>query len=234
MPNYGKRCECLELHTQNTVPGPRRVADTKVAIFRLKKLFLGIRNRTWTDGSFVRIPPVSRKRKTSEFRYEPFLCREKPSEFRSEPFSDDKKPWNSIPTIFGREKTSDFHSEPFLEIEKKFRILFRTNFWNRKRSKISSKPFLGTEKTCKNTSFVSGFVKLLYFVELHFVPSCSDCKIDSFEKHRIPQNEHFFPWNNKNHFKSIPRNFFGMKFWWQSSRRRRYNKSVDVKSVGEE
>ncbi len=39
-----------------------------------------------TDGSSVGIPPVSRKRKTSEFRSEPFLGREKHSEFRSEPF----------------------------------------------------------------------------------------------------------------------------------------------------
>jgi hypothetical protein len=39
-----------------------------------------------TDGSSVRIPPVSQKRKPSEFHSKPFLGREKPSEFRSEQF----------------------------------------------------------------------------------------------------------------------------------------------------
>jgi hypothetical protein len=57
-----------------------------------------------TDGSSVGIPPVSRKRKTSEFYSEPFLGREKPSEFRSEPF-------------LGRENSSEFRSEPFLDVK---------------------------------------------------------------------------------------------------------------------
>jgi hypothetical protein len=81
-----------------------------------------------TDGSSIGIPPVSRKRKTSEFRSKPFLGREKFLEFCSEPFSDKKnleilfqtilgkeKPRNSVSTIFRREKTSEFNSEPFLE-----------------------------------------------------------------------------------------------------------------------
>jgi hypothetical protein len=57
-----------------------------------------------TDGSSVRIPPVSRKRKTSGFRSEPVLGREKPSEYRSNPFSD--------------EKNTEFYTEPFLEEKK--------------------------------------------------------------------------------------------------------------------
>jgi hypothetical protein len=54
-----------------------------------------------TDGSSVGIPPVSQKRKTSEFRSELYPGREKPSEFLSEQF-------------LGIEKPSEFYYEPFL------------------------------------------------------------------------------------------------------------------------
>jgi hypothetical protein len=69
-----------------------------------------------SDVGSVGISPVSRKRKTSEFRSEPFLARANPSEFRSEPFLLREKPseFRSEP-ILGREKPSEFHSEPFLD-----------------------------------------------------------------------------------------------------------------------
>ncbi len=67
-----------------------------------------------TDDSSVGIPPVSSKRKTSEFRSEPFLGSYKPSEFRSEPFLEREKPW-------------EFHSKPFLD-EKNLGIPFQTIF----------------------------------------------------------------------------------------------------------
>jgi hypothetical protein len=74
-----------------------------------------------TEGSFVGIPSVSQKRKTLEFRSEPFLGREKP--FHSKPFS--MVEFLSEP--FSEEKTSEFHSELFSE-EKKLGIPFRTIF----------------------------------------------------------------------------------------------------------
>ncbi len=50
----------------------------RVAIFRQKNFPW---NTEQADGTFVGFPPVSRKRKISEFCTEPFLGREKPSEF---------------------------------------------------------------------------------------------------------------------------------------------------------
>jgi hypothetical protein len=64
-----------------------------------------------TDGSSVGIPPVSRKRKTSEFHSEPFLGRENSSEFCSESFLDVKNLGILFRVFFGTEKTSEFRSE---------------------------------------------------------------------------------------------------------------------------
>jgi hypothetical protein len=75
----------------------------RVAIFRQKNYSTEYARRT--DGSSIRIPPVSQKRKTSEFRSEPFLGREKPLEFRSEPFLDEKNIGIPFQIIFEREKT---------------------------------------------------------------------------------------------------------------------------------
>jgi hypothetical protein len=114
--------------------------------FSDKKIIPRNTKQDGTDGSSLGITPVSRKRKTSEFRSEPFLGRE--------------NPWNSVPnhfrminpgipfrtifrrenfgipfqTIFGRKKNSEFHSEPFSE-EKTLENLFQTIFGNRKHSK---------------------------------------------------------------------------------------------------
>ncbi len=87
-----------------------------------------------TDGSFVRIPPVSRKRKTSEFHSEPFLGREKPCSFSSEPFLRRETPskFRSEPFL-GRETPSEFRSEPFIGREKP--------------SEFHSEPFLGRENS---------------------------------------------------------------------------------------
>jgi hypothetical protein len=52
-----------------------------------------------TDGSSVGIPPVSQKRKTSEFS--------------SEPFIEEKNPQNSAPNHFQMRKTSEFRLELF-------------------------------------------------------------------------------------------------------------------------
>ncbi len=77
-------------------------------LFSDKKIIPWNTEQDRTDGSSVGIPPISRKRKTSEYHSEPFLGREKPSEFRSEPF-------------LGREKPSEFRSEPGFD-EKKLGI----------------------------------------------------------------------------------------------------------------
>jgi hypothetical protein len=61
--------------------------------FSDKKLFRVIRNKT----------EQTSKRKTSEFRSEPFLGREKPWEFHSKPFLDEKNLGIPFQTIFGRE-----------------------------------------------------------------------------------------------------------------------------------
>jgi hypothetical protein len=100
-----------------------------------------------TDGTSVGIPPVSRKRKISEFRSEPFLGSGKPSELRSKQFSDDKtlefhsEPFSEETTLefrsepFSEEKNySEFCSKPFSE-EKTLENLFQTIFGNRKHSK---------------------------------------------------------------------------------------------------
>jgi hypothetical protein len=91
-----------------------------------------------TDGSSVRIPPVSRKRKTSEFHSEPFLGREKPSSFHSEPFLGREIPseFRSEPFL-GRETPSEFRSESFLDV-KNLGILFRVIFGTEKTSEFRS------------------------------------------------------------------------------------------------
>jgi hypothetical protein len=82
------------------------VQQARVAIFWQKNYSA----EYGTDGSSVGIPPVSRKRKTSEFRFEPFLEREIPSEIHSKQFSDEKNLGIQIQIIFGREKIFEFHS----------------------------------------------------------------------------------------------------------------------------
>jgi hypothetical protein len=107
--------------------------------FSEKKIILQIMEQNGTDGSFIVIPPVLRKRKTLVFRFKPFLRREKSSEFRSEPFWM-RKPWNSVPkhfrkrkkprnsvtNHFWKRKNLEFRSESFSE-EKKLRNSFPTN-----------------------------------------------------------------------------------------------------------
>jgi hypothetical protein len=110
-----------------------------------------------TDGRSVGIPPVLRKRKTSEFHSEPFLGREKPSEFCSEPFLGRETPSEFLSEPFiGREKPSEFRSEPFLGRENS--------------SEFRSESFSEEKKLGKKTTFVSCFVKLQYFAEFPSVP----------------------------------------------------------------
>jgi hypothetical protein len=94
-----------------------------------------------TDGSSVGIPPVSQKKKTSEFRSEPFLEREKPSECRAEPFlrREIRLEFHSEPFL-GREKPLEFCSEPFLD-EKNPRNSVPNYFRKRKTSEIRSESF---------------------------------------------------------------------------------------------
>ncbi len=201
-----------------------RRGGTRVAIFREKKIPRNL-EQVGTDGSSVGIPPVSRKRKNSEFHSEPFLGREKPSEFHSEPF-------------LGRGTPSEFRSEPFIGREK-HRISDLNHFseektprnsvlnhlWMLKILEIRSESFseqknfgipfriiFGREKLGKKTTFVSCFVKLQYFAEFRSVPSYG---MDSSEILGITRNEHFIPRNNEHRSESIPRNFFGTKFRWQ-------------------
>jgi hypothetical protein len=98
------------------------------------------------DGSSIGIPPVSSKRKTLEFRSEPFLGSYKPSEFRSEPFLGGYKPseFRSEPFL-GREKPWEFHSEPFLD-EKNLGIPFQTILEREKTSEFCSESFLEEKK----------------------------------------------------------------------------------------
>jgi hypothetical protein len=120
--------------------------------FSDKKIIPWITKQDGTDGSSVGIPPVSRKRKTSEFRSEPFLGRGKPLEFRSKPFSNDNT-LEFLSKPFSEEKTSEFQSEPFSE-QKKNSESIPNHFWNRKH--------------LKNDDFVSCFVKLHYFRGIPF------------------------------------------------------------------
>jgi hypothetical protein len=71
--------------------------------FSDKKIIPRNTEQDGTDDSSVGIPPVQSKRKTSEFRSEPFLGREKPWEFHSKPFLDEKNLGIPFQTIFGRE-----------------------------------------------------------------------------------------------------------------------------------
>ncbi len=57
------------------------------------------------------------------------------------------------------------------------------------------------------------FVKLIVFKPFPFVPSFG---IDSSVNLGMPRNEHFLPRNNGSCSESIPRNFFGTKFRWQT------------------
>jgi hypothetical protein len=83
--------------------------------FSDKKIIPRNTEQDGTDNSSVGIPPVSSKRKTSEFRSESFLGSYKPSDFRSEPFLGREKPWEFHSKPFLDEKTSEFHSKPFSE-----------------------------------------------------------------------------------------------------------------------
>jgi hypothetical protein len=143
----------------------RAPGTSRVAIFR-QKIIPRNTKQDRTDGSSVGILPVSRKRKTSKFRSEPFLGREKPLEFRYKPFSNDKT-LEFLSKPFSEKKTLEFRSEPFLE-EKKTRNSIPNHFRKRKLLKIHSKPFLGTENTRKMTTFVSCFLKLHYFRGIPF------------------------------------------------------------------
>ncbi len=84
-----------------------------------------------------------------------FSEEKQPSEFRSEPFLDEQNLGIPFRTNFGREKTSGFRSKPILH--------------NRKHSIVNSKPFLGTENTKKENTFVSCFVKVHYFAEFRSI-----------------------------------------------------------------
>jgi hypothetical protein len=134
--------------------------------FSDKKIIPRNTKQDGADGSSVGIPPVSRKRKISEFRSELFLGRKKPLEFRSKPFLNDKtleflsKPFSEKKTsefcsepFCGRKKNLEFHSEHFSE-EKTLENLFQTIF--------------RTENTRKTTTFVSCFVKPYYFRGIPF------------------------------------------------------------------
>jgi hypothetical protein len=192
----------------------------RVANFQ-QKIFPQNAEQDRTDGSSVRIPPVSRKRKTS-VRSEPLLGREKPLEIRSKPFLRRKTSEFRSEPFLGRENPSEFHSVPFLVREKplEFRselfldeknlgIPFQTIFGREKTSELRSEPFSEEKKLRnsvpnhfrkrkkfpKNTTFVSCFVKLHCFAEFRFVPSC---RVDSSEILRITRNEHFIPRNNEN------------------------------------
>ncbi len=127
-------------HTPEIKKRSNRFPDRspRVAIIR-QKIIPRNTKQDRTDRSSIGIPPVSRKRKTLEFRSEPFFGREKPLEFRSKPFSNDKtleflsnhfqkrKFWNSVLNHFRKKKNSEFHSEPFSE-EKTLENLFQTIF----------------------------------------------------------------------------------------------------------
>jgi hypothetical protein len=110
--------------------------------FSDKKIITGNTEQEGTGGGSIGIPLVSQKRKTSEFRSEPFHGRENPAEFLSKPFSEENKPLNSVPDKCSKQKTLE---NPFQAI-----------FGNRK-------------KYIKNMTFVSCFVKLNYFAEFHSV-----------------------------------------------------------------
>jgi hypothetical protein len=132
-------------------------AGARVAIFRQKNYSAESGTR-WNRRQFrqnsacfaedknLEIPlrTISRKKKTLGIPFRTIFGRE--------------KPWNSVPnhfrkrknlgipfwTILGREKPQNSVPNHFWK-KNNFRILFWTNFWNRKHSKIRSKPFLGTE-----------------------------------------------------------------------------------------
>jgi hypothetical protein len=72
--------------------------------FSDKKVIPQNSEQVGTNGSSVGIPPVLWKRKTSEFRSEPFLGREKLSEFRSETILGREHHRNSVPNHFSEEK----------------------------------------------------------------------------------------------------------------------------------
>jgi hypothetical protein len=101
-----------------------------------------------TDGSFVGILPVSQKRKTSEFRSEPFLEEKYPWNSVLNHFLEEKNPWSSIRNHFWMRKTSEFSSEPFSE-EKNLGIRFRNIFGIEKTSKFRSQSF-SEEKNFRN------------------------------------------------------------------------------------
>jgi hypothetical protein len=164
-----------------------------------------------TDGSSVGVPPVSRKRKTSEFRSEAILGRAKPSEFHSKPFLGGPSEFCYKPFLdeknsefrsdFGRVKTSEFCPESFSE-ENKLPNSVPNHFRKRKN--------WGKRLLLLAASLL--FIISQNFVPIHFVPSYG---MDSYEMLGIKWNRHFIPRNSENRSESIPRNFFGTKFLWQ-------------------
>jgi hypothetical protein len=187
--------------------------------FSDKKIIPGNTEHDGTDGSSVGIPPVLRKRKTSEFRSKLFLGREKPLEFRSElflgrqkpvlnHFLEEKYPWNSFPNHFWIRKTSEFCSKLFSEEKKP--LEFRSeSFSEEKILQNSVRIHFRKRKNLGKTTFVSCFVKPNYFVGFRFVPSYG---MDSSDILGITPNEHFIPRKNENRSESIPRIFSERNF----------------------
>ncbi len=98
----------------------------RVAIFWHKIIPRNI-EQVGTDGSSVGILLVSRRRKTSEFRSEPFLGREKQNSIPSH-FSEEKNPRNSVPNHFSEEKNPRNSVPNYSRKRKTLGISFQTIF----------------------------------------------------------------------------------------------------------
>jgi hypothetical protein len=122
-----------------------------------------------------------RKRKTSEFRSEPFLGREKPLEFHSKPF-------------LGREKPSKFRSKPFLGREKPLEFRFKP-FLDEKISQFHSEPF--SEEKKPQNSVLNHFQKRKIFGTRNFDGNPS-CKIKKFKTRISKVDFLFFPLKKPN------------------------------------
>jgi hypothetical protein len=139
--------------------------------FSDKKIIPGNTEHDGTDGSSVGIPPVLRKRKTSEFRSKLFLGREKPLEFRSElflgrqkpvlnHFLEEKYPWNSFPNHFWIRKTSEFCSKLFSEEKKPWNSVLN-HFRKRKYFRIPFGIIFGREKTWERLLLLAALLNLI-------------------------------------------------------------------------
>jgi hypothetical protein len=139
--------------------------------FSDKKIIPRNTKQDGTDDSSVGIPPISRKRKTSEFHSEPFLGREKPLEFRSKPFRM-IKPWNSFPNHFSKRKLRNSIPNHFRK--KKTRNSIPNHFRKRKHFKIRSKPFLEQKTLEKRRLLLAVSQNFIIFTEFRFVPFGSE------------------------------------------------------------